>query len=200
MSSPPSRSRSRTTRPRPVPPPRRAPGVRGSAWRATMPSSMAGVAPSPLTSSATRSPAAKRPSATISSRSASTTASDGASATRRTPRSPWMPRPSSISPSSSVNPGAPAAGTMQGESATPIVATASAAHCAASRTCARLSPAAEAAPATLWTSTVPARPRRPVAAVLSRSATSSATTTISAAIPSPRAISAARPKFSRSPV
>ena len=51
----------------------------------------------------------------------STRASAGSSGPRRTPGSPWMPRPSSISASPSSKPGLPAAGTVQGVSATPIV-------------------------------------------------------------------------------
>ena len=72
-----------------------------------------------------------------------------------------MPRPSSISSPPSSKPGRPAAGTVQGDSATPMVRTASAAARASAATARRSAPASAAAPATLWTRTVPASPRRP---------------------------------------
>ena len=106
------------------------------------------------------------------------------------------------SPSSpSANPGRPTAGTVQAPSATPmraeIAGGRSREHALPRR---GFGPAAAAAPAILWTSTVPAMPRRRSRGTVSRSATSSATTTISTGMPSARASSAARPKFSRSPV
>ena len=55
------------------------------------------VLPRSLTRSATRSPRAKLRSAAIVSIRVSTRASAGNIAARRTPGSPWMPRPSSIS-------------------------------------------------------------------------------------------------------
>ena len=92
-------------------------------------------------------------------------------------------------------------GTVAAERATPIVPTDDAAVRAAAATWSRGSPRSAAAPATLVTSTVPARPRRPAVTSSSASrATSSATVTISVAMPSARASWAARPKLSRSPV
>ena len=176
------------------------PARSAKAARATIASSIGGVAPRPLTSSATRSPRTRPRSDTIACRISATSSSAGCSGPRRTPASPWMPRPSSISLSPRVKPGLPAVGTVQAPSATPMVPRSAAAARASAATSASVLPAAIAAPASLWTSTVPAMPRRRAGSTVSRSATSSATTTISTGMPSSCASSAARPKFSRSPV
>jgi hypothetical protein len=170
-----------------------------AAASATMDSSMGGVAPNPFTSNATRCPGPMPRSDTIAPASRSTTWCTGRSAARSTPGSPWMPSPHSTSSPSSRKVGRPAAGTVHGLSATPIVPTVSATRCARPATSSSGSPAAAAAPATLCTSTVPASPRRP-APVSADKATSSATTTVATSMPSARASSAASPKFSRSPV
>mmetsp|Transcript_40562 Transcript_40562/g.114885 ORF Transcript_40562/g.114885 Transcript_40562/m.114885 type:complete len:339 (-) Transcript_40562:612-1628(-) len=98
------------------------------------------------------------------------------------PGSPWMPRPTSHSPAAMRSEQAPP-GTVQVESATPMEPTASAAARASVATSERLQPAAAEAPATLWTNSVPVRPRRPVTTLSLSSpaltATSSPTMTIS---------------------
>ena len=146
-------------------------------------------------------PARAPRSARIVASRRSTSASAGIIAARSTPGSPWMPRPSSISSSPSSKPG-PArrrhgAGAERDahRAERPPPPRAPRARPRPAR-----SPAAAAAPAILWTSTVPAMPRRRRAATVPRSATSSATMTTSTGMPSARASSAARPKFSRSPV
>ena len=169
------------------------------ARRATMASSIGGVPPRPLTSTPRRHPftdnAWLRDSSMLS-----TMVSAGSMADLRTPFSPWMPKPNSISSSPSSNPGRPTAGTVQAPKEIPMVATDSAAPRASAATSSRGRPRATAAPAILCTSTVPATPRLCSRGSESRSATSSATITTSTGIPRTLASSAARRKLRRSPV
>lgn len=99
------------------------------------------------------------------------------SGSRRTPASPWMPSPSSISTSPSAKPGLPAAGTVRADSGTPIEPGPAMAFSAAAPTSDSDAPSAAMAPDTLWTGTVPAIPHRPAFSM-----------------------AAARPKLRRSPV
>ncbi len=177
-----------------------APCNRCKAWRATMLSSCTAVPPRLLTSKATRSDATIPPRSIRRSSSWSSMTSAGAIGPRRAPLSPWMPRPYSTSSSPRSKPRLPAAGTMQAPSPSPMLNSASLAASASALTSASDRPASAAAPATLCTSTVPAMPRRPTAPPSSASATSSRTITSSTPMPDARAISAARPKLSRSPV
>ena len=127
-------------------------------------------------------------------------ASSGSIFSRRMPGSPWMPTPISISSSARVKPGLPAAGTVQGAMATPMVRTLSMTFSATRLTSARGLPASAAAPAHLCTKTVPATPRRCSRWVGVPTATSSFTTTWSQATPSSRAASSASLKLMTSPV
>ena len=96
--------------------------------------------------------------------------------------------------------GADAPGSVRAATATPTVPT-DAAHCiASSLTAFKSRPELAAAPATLCTKSVPAKPLRPATPSGGGSAQSSPTTTISTLYPSSLARSAARPKFRRSPV
>lgn len=127
-----------------------------TAARARMPSSKLLVPPRLLTISATRRPPASQSTAAAADPSAqkpmicvsiiSTVSSAVRMAHRRAPGSPWIPRPSSISPAgSSKLAGRP--GTTQGDSDTPIVPTRSAVALAAAATSAKLAPRSAAAPA-----------------------------------------------------
>ena len=80
----------------------------------------------------------------IADTSRSTTSRAGRRPARSTPGSPWMPRPHSISSASSRKPGCPAAGTVHGLSARPIVPTVSATRCARRATSASGCPASAA--------------------------------------------------------
>jgi len=111
-----------------------------------------------------------------------------------TPGSPWMPRPSSAC-ASYERTGCP--GRSQVARDSDIELTAAATSFALATTVSRSAPFAAWYPATLCTSTVPARPRGWSA---SGSAMSSETITIPTFSPRVLARSAASPKFSRSPV
>ena len=87
-----------------------------------MKSSIRGVAPALLIITATSLPA-KSKSARICAKSISTISSAVLSGSRWVPGSPWMPMPTSISSSPSSKPGLPAAGTVQGAMAAPMVRT-----------------------------------------------------------------------------
>mmetsp|Transcript_1521 Transcript_1521/g.3452 ORF Transcript_1521/g.3452 Transcript_1521/m.3452 type:complete len:343 (+) Transcript_1521:760-1788(+) len=117
-----------------------------------------------------------------------------------TPGSPWIPSPSSSSPSLIRPRSSSLPGMWQTELETPRLATASTAAWASRFTSARLAPASAAPPATLWTRAVPAMPLLPVIPFEEGSAQSSATTTISTGMPSAMACSAASLKLIRSPV
>ena len=105
---------------------------------ATIESSIGGVAPVPLTSTTTRSPEPRtRGRRTPCRRSSSTSSSAGRSDSRRTPGSPWMPSPISISSSPSSKPGSPRRAPWPGRARAPIVPTASAAARATAVTSAR---------------------------------------------------------------
>ena len=116
------------------------------------------------------------------------------------PGSPWIPRPISAFPAGMSLAGSDAPGSVCAATATPTVPTDAAASIASSLTALRLRPESAAAPATLCTNRVPARPRRPATPRGGGSAQSSPTTTISTSYPSSFARSAARPKLRRSPV
>ena len=108
-------ARSGSCRPRAGPPMMPRSRRSRTAASATMDSSIGGVAPRPLTSSATRLPAGD--AAVLDDRgraAARPPRRPGAARPRSTPGSPWMPRPHSISSSSSRKPGCPAAGTVHG--------------------------------------------------------------------------------------
>ena len=123
----------------------------------TTSSSICGVAPRPLTSSATR---ARPPGPCPRRCNPAGSRSAGRPAAWRCARrpSPWMPRPSSISSSASVKPDFSAPGKVQPPSATPIEPSCAAAARAGLGHCVSGSPAAAAAPAILCTNTVPAMP------------------------------------------
>ncbi len=112
------------------------------------------------------------------------------------PASPWLPRPSSALPvpmrSSLGEPG-----TVQVSSDMPIEIAPRMTARAAAVMEPRSAPVSAMAPAILWTNSVPATPR---ACGRSGNATSSSTMTMATFRPKARARSAARPKFSRSPV
>ena len=176
-------SRSRTRRPR---------SVASTAFVSTA-ISRAVVEPRLLTRSASLSAPAMGAGKRAAMRAAS--ASARGRSMRSMPGSPWMPRPSSASPSckrgSGFEPGIVAV-----ETAMPRVRTAAAVRRASAATSASGAPEAAAWPAALWTKSVPASPRGRAA---SGRAMSSATSTVSTRRPSARARSAARPKFRRSP-
>ena len=181
----PGPSTSRTRRPR----------AERSTSRATTPISSGGTDPRLLRISAwSASPggsvAASRPAMVA------TIAETAARSIRSTPGSPWMPRPSSAS-SSPMRASSGRPGMAQEVSATPSERMSRAAARAAAATSASGAPCSARWPAILWTKSVPATPR---GCGMSGSATSSATITVSTFSPSARARSAARPKFSRSPV
>ena len=83
------------------------------------------------------------------------------SASRRRPGSPWMPIPSSTSPSGRSKIGRPAAGGVHDDSATPNERARSFTRRAMPATAARSSPRSAAAPAIFSSSTVAPTPRRP---------------------------------------
>ncbi|MCY1300184.1 hypothetical protein D9M70_497430 [compost metagenome] len=113
-----------------------------------------------------------------------------------TPASPWMPRPSSALPEGiRASFGEP--GTRQVSSDMPMLRVPAITRLAAAVTVSRSAPRSASAPAILCTKRVPATPR---ACGRSGSAISSPTITMLTFSPKARARSAARPKFSRSPV
>ena len=153
-----------------------------------------GVAPPRLLSRATWSPGpicGESLSATIA-----IAARAPAKSTTSIPASPWMPSPSSALPkdrrSSLGDPG-----TVQVSSDIPIEIAPEITRRAAVVTVSRSAPCSARAPAILCTNSVPATPR---ACGRSGSAMSSSTITMLTLRPKLRARSAARPKFSRSPV
>ena len=123
-------------------------------------SSNSGVAPRPLISVTTSSPLAYGRSLTTCSTKRSTTSSTGCSASRDTPGSPWWPTPTSISSSASSNVGLPAAGTVQGAIATPIVRAPAFTFSAIRFTSANASPRSAIAPQHFQMRNSPDTPRR----------------------------------------
>ena len=77
---------------------------------------------------------------------------------RRTPGSPWIPMPISISPSGKSKVGWPAAGSTHDERATPMERKAVAAVTVLATTSAREAPSSARAPATLYSRAMPAFP------------------------------------------
>ncbi len=113
-----------------------------------------------------------------------------------TPGSPWMPRPSSAFPAA-IRLSLADPGTVQVSSDMPMDLVPVITRSAAAATVARLAPCSARWPAILCTKSVPARPRD--CGRLGR-AMSSSTITMLTFRPKARARSAARPKFSLSPV
>ena len=107
--------------------------------------------------------------------------------------------PISISSSPMVKVGLPAMGTVQGESATPIVRVFASAFCAAATTSSSEPPLSAQAPAHLKAKIMPATPRRRPASSGGAEATSSLTNTVRTSMSSKSAISAAMSKFNTSP-
>ena len=149
---------------------------------------------------ATSSPFAKFMSAKILSIKWVTISSAVFNSSLCVPGSPWMPIPISISFSSKVKFGLPAAGTVHGVSAIPILLTLFITFSATALTSSSVAPVSALAPANLWTNIVPAIPLLPIVHVLFSTATSSSTITESTLIPSISAISLAISKFITSPV
>src|SRR6476646_3823124 len=107
----------------------------------------------PLTNNRVLAPDSNGRSSTIGVSNSETSSSAGTNLIRSRPGSPWMPTPSSISSSASVNEGSPECGTVHGVSATPIDLTCELTRSAIAVTAARSSPrAADATP--------PSGPRR----------------------------------------
>ena len=107
--------------------------------------------------------------------------------------------PISISPSGRSKVGLPASGSVQDESATPIVRSPAAARSVVATTSSSVAPSAAFAPATLYRKKMPAMPRRLAARSGGAEATSSAPSTVRTSMPSSLAYSAARSKFITSP-
>ena len=108
--------------------------------------------------------------------------------------------PISISSSPMVKVGRPTRGTVQGDSATPMVRKLASAFSAAATTSSSEPPASALAPATLKANTMPATPRRRAASAGGAEATSSRTCTDLTVMSSSSAISVAMSKFIVSPL
>ena len=132
-------------------------------------------------------------------KSCSAIRSAGSSSPLRTPGSPWIPIPISISPSGRSKVGCPAAGSTQDERATPMERNPAAAALVVATTSASDAPSSARAPATLYSKAMPAIPRRRSSDPFGAEATSSAASTVATSIPSASASSAARSKFITSP-
>ena len=157
------------------------------------------VDPRPLRITATFDPAPCGASAsTPSTRRAASPAAVGIGSSE-TPGSPWMPSPTPIIPSLTVNSGSSAPGIVQPAKATPRLRVASLQRRAASTTASRSAPSSAAAQAALNTVKSPAMPRRLVISSAEALAMSSVTATYRVSTPSAVSRSAASPKLSTSP-